>query len=79
VRELAAQVLVKLLVHRRRFDEAADVALRHLGNLSPSELFCPSTLELCYLAGDYSRLQAIAREKQDVLSYAAAAVERSGR
>jgi hypothetical protein len=77
--ELAAQVLVKLLVHLRRFEEATDVAVRHLGDLSPSELFCPSTLELCYLAGDYSRLQVIAREKQDVLSYAAAAVERSRR
>jgi hypothetical protein len=69
-----AQVLVRLLVRIGRYREALQVSLAHLRNANPSELMCPSALQLCHLAGDYERLRTLAREKGDLLSYTAAAL-----
>lgn len=69
-----AQTLVKLLVRLKRFSEAADVFLEHLADADPAYLSCPNVLQLCELAGDYKRLGEIARERGDLLSYAAAAM-----
>lgn len=70
-----AQVLVNLLVRIGRPDEAADVALEHLGKADPQFLTCPNALQLCQMAGDYGRLEAVSRERRDLLSFAAARMQ----
>ena len=70
-----AQVLVNLLVRLDRCDEALALALDHLGDANPQFLQCPNPLQLCQLAGDYSRLAAVARERRDLLSFAAATIQ----
>lgn len=75
---LPAQVLLHLLVRLGRYEEALEVSLRHLGGARCGD-FCPSALQLCHMAGDYERLMALASERKDLLSYAAAALERRSR
>ncbi|MBI1898102.1 MAG: hypothetical protein HYS04_16450 [Acidobacteria bacterium] len=74
---MPAQVLVSLLCRLRRYGEAVEVSLEHLRGISPNELICPTALQLCHLAGDYERLMQLARERGDLLSYAAAALARA--
>jgi hypothetical protein len=70
-----AQTLVALLARLARYDEAIAVSLDHLRDLDPNQLLCPSVFELCQAAGDYSRLRSLARERGDLLHFAAAALE----
>ena len=70
-----AQVLVNLLVRLDRPSEAADVAVEHLSNADPQFLTCPNALQLCQMAEDYSRLADVARERRDLLSFAAATMQ----
>jgi len=67
-----AQLLVNLAVRLERFDEALQVSIDHLWNEDPSELACPSTLQLCNMAKDHRRLKELARQRGDLLSYLAA-------
>jgi hypothetical protein len=76
---IPAQVLIRLLARRGRYEEALNVSLDHLRDADPSELMCPSALQLCHLAGNYERLRSLARDKQDLLSYTAAALMESAR
>jgi hypothetical protein len=64
------QFLVNLLVKLGRIQEALEVSLEHLRE--ERELACPSTLQLCRMAGDYPRLKQLALERNDPLSYVAA-------
>jgi hypothetical protein len=66
-----AQVLVRLLARLERYAEAIEVSLEHLHQLDPTQLACPSILQLCQLAGDYTQLMKLAREQGDLLSFAA--------
>jgi hypothetical protein len=70
-----AQVLVGLLVRLEHYAEAIDVSLEHLRDADPASLSCPSVFQLCQLAGDYSRLREVARERGDLLSFAAGAMQ----
>ena len=70
-----AEVLVKLLVRLERYREALEVSRRYLRDANPNELSCPSTLQLCQLAGDYRQLGDLAREKGDLLSFTAASLQ----
>ncbi len=70
-----AEVLVKLLVRLERYPEAVEVSCQYLGDANPNELSCPSTVQLCQLAGDYRQLGDLAREKGDLLSFAAASLQ----
>jgi hypothetical protein len=70
----AAQVLVMLLGRLKRYHEAIDVSLEFLQGIEPNQLACPSVLQLCEQAGDYSRMMQIAEEKGDLLNFAAGAV-----
>jgi hypothetical protein len=67
-----AQILVGLLARLERYNEAIDVSLDRLSQVAPSELACPSVVQLCFLARDYSRLRTVARDRGDLLNYAAA-------
>lgn len=70
-----AQTLVALLARLGRYDEAITVSLDHLRDVDPNQLFCPSVFQLCQAAGDYSRLRGLARERGDLLHFAAAALQ----
>ncbi|MGH9629234.1 MAG: hypothetical protein ACRD7E_13015 [Bryobacteraceae bacterium] len=69
-----AQTLVNLLVRLGRYDEALEVSLERLSDYDPSEITCPSPLQLCHLARNYDRLKELARSRGDLLSYVAACV-----
>jgi hypothetical protein len=71
----SAQVLVGLLVRRERFTEAIQVSLEHLSDAVPSQLACPTLFQLCQLAGDSERLKQLARDRGDLLSFAAGAIQ----
>ena len=71
----AAMALVNLLTRLERYEEAVDVSLEHLAELDPRELSCPPAVHLCQMSGDMARLQEIARQRGDLLSFAAAALQ----
>lgn len=71
-----AELLVNLLVESERYEEALEVAKRSLSEAT-YELTCPSILRLCQMAGKYSEMKELARERGDYLTYVAAtALER---
>jgi hypothetical protein len=71
----AAMLLVNLLARLGRYEEAIEVSLQYLADLDARDLSCPPVLHLCQMAGDLSRLQEIARERGDLLSFTAAALQ----
>ena len=71
----SAQVLVGLLVRRERFKDAMQIAIEHLSEIAPEQLAGPTTFQLCQLAGDSERLKQLARERGDLLSFAAGAIQ----
>lgn len=71
-----AQVLVGLLVRHERYREAVQITLEHLTGIPPSHLACPNLFQLCQLAGDSDRLKELARERGDLLSFAAGAIQK---
>lgn len=70
-----SQALVKLLVSRRSYQEALDVALEHFPAARAAELACPTAVQLCRLAGRFDVLMQLAREQGDELNYVAAGLE----
>ena len=68
------QVLVGLLARLDRYQEAIEISLRYLSEVNPSDLACPSVVQLCFLARDYGRLRVLARERGDLLNYTAQAL-----
>jgi hypothetical protein len=70
-----AEYLVRLLLRLDRPGEALAMFQRYLADADPAHLMCPSALQLCQLAGDYRNLAGLAREKGDLLSFAAAAIQ----
>lgn len=70
-----AQILVTLLVRLERYSEAIDASLQYLRDVNPSQLSCPSAMQLCQMAADYSRLRELAREQGDLLNFFAASAE----
>jgi hypothetical protein len=74
----SAQVLVGLLVRHQRYREAAEVSLEHLNDVPPGRLAGPTLFQLCELAGDSDRLKTLARERGDLLSFAAGAIRSNG-
>jgi hypothetical protein len=69
-----AQVLVALLTRLKRYREAIQISLDHLSQTAGEQLVCPTVPQLCQLAGDYTRLKQLARERGDLLSFTAASV-----
>lgn len=72
---LPAQVLVNLLAHLGRLDEAIEVAAGHLAGIPESTLICPGVAQLCQRIGRPQRLAEIARKQGDVVNYAAALLD----
>jgi hypothetical protein len=71
----AAMALVNLLARLERYEEAVDVSLAYLADLDARDLSCPPVVHLCQMSGDLQRLQEIARQRGDLLSFAAAALQ----
>lgn len=71
----SAQVLVGLLVRRGRYQEAVHVSIERLGAVDHSQLAGPTLFQLCQLAGDSERLKQLARDRGDLLSFAAGAIQ----
>lgn len=69
---IAAQVLVRLLVRIGRTEDAIEIAAEHLAQLPDSALACPGVAQLCQSLGRLDRLAEIARERGDLVNYAAA-------
>ena len=74
-----AQTLVLLLARLERYPEAIDASLEYLAATDQNQLLCPSIFQLCQMAGDYGRLQSLARERGDLLHFAAASLSRPHR
>jgi hypothetical protein len=70
-----AQVVVRLLARLGRYAEAIEVSLEHLREVDPAQLSCPSVLQLCQLAGDHKLLMKLAKERGDLLNFAAGAFQ----
>jgi hypothetical protein len=70
----SAQVLVGFLVRHERYGDAMQISLKHLTGIAPNQLACPTLFQLCQLAGDSGRLKELARERGDLLSFAAGAI-----
>ena len=66
---------MNLLVRIGRPAQAADIAMEHLAEADPQFLTCPNALQLCQMAGDYSRLAQVSRQRRDLLSFAAATMQ----
>lgn len=65
---LAAEALVDLLMRLGRPKEALEAAIALLPD-------SPSVLQLCQMAGDFATLRAVARERRDLLGFAAAILQ----
>ena len=73
-----AQVLVRFLIKLNRFDEAIEVSESFLKDVDPNYLSCPTRMQLCQLANNYDEWGRVAREEGDLLSFAAASVQKPG-
>ena len=70
-----AQVLAGLLLRHKRYGDAVDISVEYLTGVAPGQLACPSLFQLCQLAGDAKRLKDLARERGDLLSFTAGAIQ----
>jgi hypothetical protein len=70
-----AEVLIDLLVRLDRNQQAISASLEFFPDSSRAPSSCPSALQLCQMAGDYGQLRDLARERGDILSFAAAVVQ----
>jgi hypothetical protein len=68
------RVLVKLLVSLNRLAEALRVLLDHVFEDAPYGAPVPTALSLCCQAKDFDRMKELARERGDLLSYAASSI-----
>jgi len=68
------RALVKLLVSLGRHTEALRVLLDNVFEDAPYGIPVPSALNLCYQARDFGRMKELARDRGDLLSYAASSI-----
>jgi hypothetical protein len=66
-----AQVLITLLVRLDRLREAIAASIEFLDGVPAAQLGCPTLFQLCQMAGEWDQLRELARERGDVLSFAA--------
>lgn len=74
VGDAPGRILVKLLVSLGREREALEALLEYVFEDAPYGAPVPSALQLCHRARDFARMTEIARERGDLLSYAAARI-----
>jgi hypothetical protein len=66
--------LARLLISLNRPADALNVVIEHVFEDSTYGAPVPSALQLCYQAKEFSRLKDIAKERGDLLSYAAGSI-----
>ncbi|MDP9170744.1 MAG: hypothetical protein M3N54_09015 [Acidobacteriota bacterium] len=74
VGDAPARALVRLLVSLNRHAEALKILLDNVVEDDPYGAPVPSALNLCYQAKDYTLMKDLARERGDLLSYAAGSI-----
>ena len=70
-----AEVFIELLMRLGRYAEAVEASLEFLGNSEGVQLSCASAMQLCQMAGDYGRLREVARERGDLVGFAAGVIQ----
>jgi len=70
-----AEVLIDLLMRLGRYPEAVAASLEYFPDSSISPRSCPTAVQLCQLAGDYATLRQVAREREDLLGFAAGVIQ----
>jgi hypothetical protein len=68
------RALVKLLVSLNRHADALRVLLDHVFEDAPYGAPVPTALSLCYQAKNFDRMKELARDRGDLLSYAASSI-----
>ncbi len=71
-----AQVLIRLLLRLNRVDDAIEVAAVQLPGIPDAMLACPGLATLCARAGKLDRLETEARARGDLVTFAAALLQR---
>ena len=74
VGDAPGRTLVRLLVSLDRPADALDVLLNHVFEDAPYGAPVPSALQLCYRSKDFTRMTELARDRGDLLSYAAGSI-----
>jgi hypothetical protein len=70
-----AEVLIELLLRLDRFEDAIQASVDYIPVTLGAPLSCPSILQLCQMAGDYTRLRTTARQHADLLGFAAGLIQ----
>jgi len=71
----AAEVLIDLLVRLNRYPEAIAASMEYFPDVNAAPRGCPSAAQLCQLAGDYATLRNVARQRGDLLGFAAGVIQ----
>jgi hypothetical protein len=72
---LAAEVLIDLLVRVGRTEEAIRAFQEFFPDPNAMPMNCPSLLQLCQIAEDYTALRTLAKDRGDVLGFAAGVMQ----
>ncbi len=67
-----AQTLVRFLLKLKRYGEAVSVSEEFLKDTDPQYLACPTTIQLCQMAEDWTTLRQVAERQGDPIAFAAA-------
>jgi hypothetical protein len=70
-----AEVLIELLLRLDRYADAIQASIDYIPDATRAPLNCPSVLQLCQMAGDYTRLRTMARQHEDLLGFAAGLIQ----
>ena len=70
-----AEVFIDLLLRLDRFQDAVAASLEFFPDANNPPRGCPSVVQLCQIARDYTTLRKIARERQDLLGFAAGLIQ----
>ena len=76
---LAAEMLVNLLLRLDRTAEALSVSRRFLATADPRQLSCPNITELCRRVNDYRTLAEVSREQGDPVHFVAGLIAASSK
>jgi len=71
----AAEVLIDLLVRLERYGEAIQASREFFPDPNAAPMGCPTLLQLCQMAGDYTALRTLAREQENVLGFVAGVIQ----
>jgi hypothetical protein len=71
----AAEVLIELLARLGRYGDAIQASLEYFPDPKAPPMNCPTLLQLCQMAGDYASLRTLARERDDLLGFAAGVLQ----